>query len=107
MDNGSHHIDFSAVEVQVLTEEAEQLALTKTRGRVDKDQDTGQCTYSAQKLLDFINRKDMRYRAAFSTLANEMDGVTVKELVSASMIKQHAHDVLDLGARGAGQGKLP
>src|SRR5258707_7842568 len=49
--------------------------------------------------------KDMRYRAAFSTLANELDGVAVKEFVSASMIKQHAHDVLDLRARRAGQGK--
>jgi hypothetical protein len=39
-------------------------------------------------------------------LPNEMDGIIIKQFVSASMIKQHAHDVLDLRARRARQGKL-
>jgi hypothetical protein len=36
-----------------------------------------------------------------------MDGIIVKEFISASMVKQHANDVPDLGAGRAGQGKLP
>src|SRR5271165_4693925 len=87
VDNGSHYVNFSAVKVQVLPAEAEQLALTETRGRIHKDQDTRQCAYSAQKLPDFITRKDVRYRAAFRALAYEEDRVAVKEFVSGSMIK--------------------
>jgi hypothetical protein len=66
-----------------------------------------QWTHSAQKLPDFIDKKDLRYSAALGTLPNEMDGITLKQFVSASMIKQHAHNVLDLRARRAGQRKLP
>jgi hypothetical protein len=107
MDNGSHHINFSTLEIEVPPLEAEQLALTKTRGRVHEDQDTGQWTHSAQKLSDLLNEKNVRYLATFGTLANKIDGIVVKEFLSAGMVKQHAHNVLDLRARGASQRKLP
>jgi hypothetical protein len=54
----------------------------------------------------FIDKQDQRYPAALGALPNEMDGIIIKQLVSASMIKQHAHDVLDPRARRARQGKL-
>jgi predicted nucleic acid-binding protein len=85
--------------------EPKQLALPEAGRRVHKDQGAGQWTHSAQKLPDFIDKKDERYAAALGALPNEMDGIIIKQLVSASMIKQHAHDVLDLRARRARQGK--
>src|SRR6266705_2089877 len=53
------------------------------------------------KMRDFIDKQDERYPVALGALPNEMDGIIIKQFVSASMIKQHAHDVLDLRARRA------
>jgi hypothetical protein len=100
------NVHLPTVEVQIPPSEPKQLALPKAGRRVHKDQDARQWTHSAQKLPDFIDKKDVRYPAALGALPNELDGIIIKQFVSASMIKQHAHDVLDLRARRARQGKL-
>jgi hypothetical protein len=59
------------------------------------------------RACEFFCEKDVRHLATLGTLADKLNRVFVKEIVSASVIEQYAHDVSDLCAGGTGQGELP
>jgi hypothetical protein len=58
------------------------------------------------KSLDLVDVQNVRHSATFGTLANEVDRILGIEFISARMVEENAHDVPDLGAGTASQGKL-
>ena len=66
-------------------------------GHCKKDQRSFSNASIIHQCLDFSGHQDGRRSAALCTLTNEVDWITVKQLISAGMIKENGHRISDFG----------
>jgi hypothetical protein len=57
--------------------------------------------------VDFGRQKHFWYCAPFRALADEGDGIAFDEVVSSGVIKEHAHQIPNLGTTSPGEWKRP
>jgi hypothetical protein len=88
IDDGACHIHRLLGKVDVAPFQTEQLALPQASGYCQEDQRSFSTAQIVDQRLDFNGHQDGRRSAALRTLTNKVDGVPVKQLISASMIKK-------------------
>jgi hypothetical protein len=79
----------------------------KSRTRSQEDERPLSVTQTRNEAVDFRRKEHFRYRAPLCALANEGDGIVVGEFVSSRVVKEHAHQVSNLGATSSGEWKGP
>ena len=57
--------------------------------------------------IDFGRQKHFWYCAPFRALADEGDGIVFDEVVSSRVVKEHAHQIPNLGTTSSGEWKRP
>jgi hypothetical protein len=55
-----------------------------------------------QEELDFSRGQDIGSGPSLGALANELDGIPIKQLMPPGMIEEHRHQVADFGATASG-----
>lgn len=106
-DNRSQDANLLTSEVDVSPLQTEQLTHAKSRTRNQEDQRPLSVTQTRNESVDFRGKKHFWYRAPLCALANEGDGIVIGEFVSSRVVKEHAHQVPNLGATGSGEWKGP
>lgn len=107
-DNGSQDADLFSGEVYVsplLDRTIRSHAKARTRSQENKSPLS--VTQTGNESVDFGRQKYFWYCAPFRALTDEGDGIAFDEVVSSRMIKEHAHQIPNLGATGSGEWKRP
>jgi hypothetical protein len=98
LDDRSRYVHRPLAKVDVAPFQPEQLALPQTGGHCHENTGSFSNAQVLYQRLDFGGHQHGWRSAALGTLTDEMDWIAVKQLVSASVIKENGHQVSNFGA---------
>jgi hypothetical protein len=97
----TRHVHRALRKVNVAPLEGKRLTLAQTgRGR-QKNEGSLSKFEIIQKQLDFGGDEHIRRGPPLRALANELDGIAIKQLIPTGVIKEYRHQVPDFGARAS------
>jgi hypothetical protein len=94
-------------EVDVSPLYTEQFAHAKPRARSQENKSPLSVTQTVNESVDFGRQEHFWHSAPLRALADEGDGIVVGEVVSSCVVKEHAHQISNLGATSSGEWKRP
>jgi len=97
MHDRSNDPELFILEVDALSLERKQVALSQSRCHIQQDHDSLSRLKRRQQLPDLVAGEDVRSTATFGTLPYPLNRITVVEIVATGMVEQNAHHIPDFG----------